>query len=191
MFHDDCVGSCEAVEQAGDQTWFAMLLVNDPNAELVGSLRPPREDALAASSEVFEGHVAGDAVEGAPRWRSRAPLWVASGLIVAALGIAAAAADALLPSFALASASAEPASPRVGSTALVARNPLASAEPVGASARPLRDLLDVKHAETPTAAGEDERGATQDKAAPTTITKKSPSRRASRSWLAARTLASR
>jgi len=180
MFHDDCVGSSGAIDQA----WFAMLLVNDPNTELVGSLRPPRENVLrAALRKVFAWRDGGGAFEQPARLRSRAPLWVTSALIVAALSVAGA--DALRPHFALAGASSEQASPRSESTALMAHSPpLLRVEPAPASsARPLRDLLDVRPAATPTTAVAVARGVAQGKAAPKAGTKASR-RHAPRNWLA-------
>ena len=44
MSNDDLCGSHASL----DETWCAMLLVNDPNAALIGALRPRPENRLLA-----------------------------------------------------------------------------------------------------------------------------------------------
>ncbi len=70
---------------AADQTWFSMLLVNDPNTALVASLRPSRQHPLwAALRRPFERlapHRVLDASE-IPGLRPRRAPWIAAGLLL-------------------------------------------------------------------------------------------------------------
>jgi hypothetical protein len=92
-----------------------MLLVNDPNAALVGSLRPRPENPLIAA--LREG-LAGPSLE-EPALRSRAPFWVAGGLLAAVIVLVGAVAHELSAG-AAARVAAEPVSApaRAGSTVL-------------------------------------------------------------------------
>jgi hypothetical protein len=195
MFHDDCVGSCESI----DQIWFAMLLVNDPNAELVGALRESvAPAALAEAFEASDGSVAAERPEGL---RSRAPLWVASGLIVAALAVVGVAAELPRLQAGLASVASERAELRIGATALLARDPLPRAEGAAVTVtRPLRARLGMEPAPSETAPVALAPEAEQGQAAATPAAKKASAsaaqravgkRRASRNWLAMSRLASR
>ena len=101
-----------------------MLLVNDPNAALVGSLRPRPENALvAALREGLGGPArqdAGASLEEPARLRSRAPFWVAGGLLAGVIVLMGAVAHELSAGAAARVAVAEPvaAPSRAGSTVL-------------------------------------------------------------------------
>jgi hypothetical protein len=78
---------------AADQAWFSMLLVNDPNTALVGSLRPSRLHPIwVALRRPFERGAprpepaVSDAVEQIPGLRPRPTRWL--GPVLLALGVA-------------------------------------------------------------------------------------------------------
>jgi hypothetical protein len=85
--------------RAADQAWFSMLLANDPNTALLGSLRPSRRHSFWAALWPFERRVslhtlqAGEGVESIPGLRSGSARWI-GGLLVLGVGLAA----TLLPS---------------------------------------------------------------------------------------------
>ena len=78
---------------AADQAWLSMLLVNDPNTALVGSLRPARQRPLwAALLRPFQSPAplpapeTGWGTKQVPALRSRPTGWVGAGLLLA-LGV--------------------------------------------------------------------------------------------------------
>ncbi|MEO8184410.1 MAG: hypothetical protein ABI895_36845 [Deltaproteobacteria bacterium] len=75
------------------QTWFAMLLANDPNTALIGALRPSRKHAFwEALQRPFEGRaphlapMAREAGEQIPGLRPRPTRWFGAALLLA-LGV--------------------------------------------------------------------------------------------------------
>lgn len=87
-----------ASSRGPDQVYFSMLMVNDPNAALFGSLRPARVHPLvAALRRPFEAvpQPAPEPVESAPGLRPRWSRWIAAGLLLLGVGGAEAALERL------------------------------------------------------------------------------------------------
>lgn len=126
MLQDD-----SSVRGSADAAWFAMPILNDPNAALIATLRPPREHAIVTALrrrfQKLGPEVTGDEVRAArelqARLRSRTPLWVAGALLALGVGAAVLAAGG----FASAASIQAPAPVRIGSTVLEARTPRAPA----------------------------------------------------------------
>jgi len=124
MSNDDLCGSRASL----DETWCAMLLVNDPDAALIGSLRPRPENRLAAAlREALEERPREEpSLEEPARLRSRAPFWVAGGLLAGVVALAA----SFAPDFSanaparVAVTERAPSPARVGATLLTSQAPV-------------------------------------------------------------------
>lgn len=107
-----------------------MLLVNDPNTALAGSLRPSREHPLwAALRRPFERPPLPSELEDIPGLRPRTGRWLGAALLLALTAVLAGVGldRAGLTSFGAVAASVAPQQERVGATTLALRPAPASA----------------------------------------------------------------
>ena len=145
VFHSEGVSlmlqeEVPASSRGPDQVWFSMIMVNDPNAALFGSLRPTRpHPILAAIRRPFE-RIAPAATrpvsdEPEPALRPRRSRWVAAalaaGLVALGFGLTETALEQLPTRDDPRVATAVPA--RIGSTTLAAL-PAAQAMTTGSAA---------------------------------------------------------
>lgn len=123
MFQEELPAS----SRGPDQVWFSMIMVNDPNAALFGSLRPSRPHPIvAALRRPFESlaPAAPRPVDEArePALRPHRPRWlaaaIAAGLVALGFGLTETALEQLTASDGAQVATSAPA--RIGSTTLSA-----------------------------------------------------------------------
>jgi hypothetical protein len=129
MSRDEAPPSTHAATQA----WFSLLLANDPNTALVGSLRPPRENRLwAALRRAFERSPPSPLglTDEMPELRPRTGRWIGAGLALA-VGAAAVGLDLWQVPDTAPAASAAPQGERVGTTTLALRS---AAPPIAVAA---------------------------------------------------------
>ena len=133
VFHSEGVSlmfqeELPASSRGPDQVWFSMIMVNDPNAALFGSLRPSRPHPIVAAIRRPFERLAPAAPrpveeEQEPALRPRRPRWfaaaLAAGLVALGFGLTETVLEQLTAKDSLPVATAVPAA-RIGSTTLSA-----------------------------------------------------------------------